>query len=44
MAGSLAPVMYWVVLGGRAIAIPGSDATDQDALEGAAVEPLNNNL
>ena len=45
MAGSLAPVMYWAVrttpcfmVGGRAIAIPGSDATSQDALDGATVE------
>ena len=49
MAGSLAPVMYWAVrttlcsalwAEARAIAIPGSDATSQDALNGAAVEPL----
>ena len=47
MAGSLAPVMYWAVLtilckrlavGGREVAIPGGDATSQDALDGAAVE------
>ena len=45
MEGSLAPVMYWAVrttlcsaflaVGGRAVAIPGSDAT---SLDGAAVE------
>ena len=49
MAGSLAKVMYWAVRtslcsalrsDGRAVAIPGSDATSQDALDGAAVEPL----
>ena len=45
MAGSLAPVMYWAVrftlgLYGRAVSIPGSDATSQDALDGAAVEPF----
>ena len=46
MAGSLVPVMYWDVrttlcsVGGRAVAIPGSDATSQDALDGAAVEPF----
>jgi hypothetical protein len=45
MAGSLAPVMYWAVHttladGGRAVAIPGSDATSQDALNGTAVEPF----
>ena len=27
-------------VGGRAVAIPGSDATSQDALDGAAVEPF----
>ena len=44
MAGSFASVMYWAVrttlkclaVGGRAIAIPGSDATGQDALDVAA--------
>ena len=46
MAGSLAPVMYWavrttrLVVGGRAVVIPGSDATNQDALDVAAVEPV----
>ena len=49
MAGSLAQVKYWAVrntlcsaiaIGGRAVAIPGSDATSQDALDGAAVEPF----
>ena len=47
MAGSLAPVMYWAVCttlcsalrsGSRAVAIPGSDATSKDALDGEAVE------
>ena len=50
MAGSLAPVMYWAVpttlcsalgsVGGRAIAVPGSDATSHDAVDVAAVEPF----
>ena len=49
MAGSLAPVMYWAVrttlcsavaVGGRAIAVPGSDANSQDALNVASVEPF----
>jgi hypothetical protein len=49
MAGSLAPVMYWTVRTtlcsalrsrGRAIAVPGSDATSQGALDVAAVEPF----
>ena len=34
-------MMHWAVrttLGGRAVAIPGSDATCQDALDGAAVK------
>ena len=47
MAGSLAPVMYWAVgttlcralmVGYRAVAIPGGDANGQDALDGAAIE------
>ena len=44
MAGSLAPVMYWAVRTTpcsalrSAVATPGSDATDQDAIDGAAVE------
>ena len=45
MSGSLAPVMYWAVyplwrlmVGCRAVAIPGGDVTGQDALDGAAVE------
>ena len=42
MAGSLAPVMYWAIrttlCRGQAVAIPGSDATCQDALDGAAGE------
>jgi hypothetical protein len=29
-----------LVGGGRAVAIPGSDANSQDALDGAAVEPF----
>jgi hypothetical protein len=28
------------VVGGRAVAIPGSDATSLDALDGAAIEPF----
>ena len=28
------------MVGGRAVAIPGSDASSQDALNGAAVEPF----
>ena len=43
MAGSLAQVMYalqCLAVGGQAVAIPGSDATSQDALGGAAVEPF----
>ena len=31
---------HYPLLGGRAVAIPGSDTTSQDALDGAAVEPL----
>jgi hypothetical protein len=47
MAGSLAPVMSWTIRStlcsalwsnARAAAIPGGDATGQDALDGAAVE------
>ena len=46
MSGSLAPVIYWAVHTTlcsalrrcRAVAIPGGDATGQDALDGAAVE------
>ena len=46
MAGSFAPVMYWAVRTTlcsalRAIAVPGSDATSQDALNVAAVEPFD---
>ena len=43
MAGSLAPVMYWALrltVRCRAVAIPGGEATGQDALDGAAVEPF----
>ena len=49
MAGSLAPVMYWAVRTtlcsalwseARAVALPGSDATSQNALDVAAVEPF----
>ena len=49
MAGSLAPVMYWAVCttlcsalqsNAKAVAVPGSDATSQDALDVAAVEPF----
>ena len=29
-----------LAVGGRAVAIPGSDATSQDALDGAAVKPF----
>jgi hypothetical protein len=47
MAGTSAPVMYWAVrttlcspnaIEGGAIAIPGSDAVSQNALNGAAAE------
>ena len=38
MARSLAPVMYWAVH--QAGSIPGGEATGQDALDGAAVEPF----
>jgi hypothetical protein len=34
MAGNLAPVMFTLP------SVPGSDATSQDSLEGAAVEPF----
>ena len=49
MAGSLAPVIYWAVLTTLCSALQseaeqlpyqGSDATSQDALDGAAVEPF----
>ena len=49
MAGSLAPVMDWAIhttfycalrLECRAVAVPEGDATSQDALDGAAVEPF----
>ena len=45
MTGSLAPMMYWAVRTTlcsalRSVAIPGSDATSQDALDAAAVEPF----
>ena len=40
MAGSFAPVMYCIAVRGRAIAVPGSDATGQDALDVSAVEPF----
>ena len=49
MAESLAPVMYWALrttlcsvlaVGDREVAISGSDATHQDALNGAAVKPF----
>ena len=45
MAGSLAPMMYWAIRTTlcralRSDAIPGGDATGQDALGGAAVEPF----
>ena len=33
--------LQWLAVGGRAVAIPGSDATSQDALDGAAVEPFD---
>jgi hypothetical protein len=29
-----------LAVGGRAVAIPGSDSTSQDAFDGAAVEPF----
>jgi hypothetical protein len=32
--------LYCFAVGGRAIAVPGSDATGQDALDVAAVEPF----
>ena len=31
---------FRVTVGGRAVAIAGSDATSQDALDGAVVEPF----
>ena len=40
MAGSLAPVMSWAVRTTLCSALPGGDATGQDALDGAAVEPF----
>ena len=38
VAGRLALVMYWAVCTTLSTAIPGRDATGQDALDGAAVE------
>ena len=32
--------LYCLAVGGRAVAILGSDATRQDALDGAAIEPF----
>ena len=48
MAGSLSPVMYWVVrvtlkrlmVRCPAVTTPGGDATGLDALDGTAVEPF----